>query len=1157
VLFGSAPVAWGQQQPVPPPSYFTVHTGFYDGDYRAALTGYTTAAQNGIVNGLTLQKWIDSICYLTMIGECNYQLGNYDPALVSYTAALNLYLANPNWLIQVQFPPVGVAPAKPNQLVLTPWHMPTRKALVGDYPTYVSIMQGQINNNAAVIQGGVVTPPVLMSIGAQEIVRCTCLAIRRRTELLGAVSPHDRIAKALEQRLSAKPAAPNHWSEAWVEVEAGLAYAAVGKDKQAAQALQRGELVMGMYDHALTGTALLELGRLSLKGGDLDAADRYFREATCSAAQFADYGVMEEAFRYGTITHIAAGRQTAYPPLPMAIAWAKRMGLRHLQTSLLVCAAENECLMGSPQTAVGELAQAGTTMVGSDMVLSKVGARFNFTNAMTTFQLGNVTGGEAALALALTFQTHGSLWLYHMHMVDKLWKEGVLQDRAATDLFQFVLREPTAADWASDPLESLSSQVDLHAQIFEHWFEATMKRGKSEIEKALEITDRLRKHRFLVTQEWGGRLLNLRWLLEGPEECIGPDGLIERQALLTKYPDYDALSKQARQLRDELAEMPLVPDDKDAAFRQKEKLAELVQVSLNQEKMLRAIGVRREACELVFPPLKTTQQVQESLPDGTALLVFFSTSKSQHYGFLLTNDRSRYKSWDVRLGKNFPKQVVSLLQGWGNFQMNNDLNADDLAKSAWKSQGRAVLEALTKEARTDLAGQFDELVIVPDGVLWYVPFEALQFSDGDEMKPLLSKVRIRYSPTVGLSVGDPRPRRPDGITGVVVGKLYPRDGAEVAEAEFEKLSRIVASTALKGPLPAPAAVFASLLNRLIVFNDVLPPQDGGPYAWAPLQTDRVAQGTALSQWFAFPWGGPEQVILPGFHTPAERALKNTSGAVGDDLFLSICGLMSTGARTVLISRWRPGGQTSYNLVREFVQELPHSTAAESWQRSVLLAESSEIEPDAEPRVKLKPKDATPKAENPFFWAGYLLADTGSTPDGVPVVKEKVAANEKPDKKPAMNPPVAGMPAGGRAPLAKGHMMPSKRGGKPAAGVGDETIDDRMAARDAAMDDDPDVVAPKPAKGGRKPAKMAGAGAMDDDDPEMDGQPAGVKGRPGRGTGKAHALTIDNDQEPGMMPPGVDKSKKGQTKSAKKAPKTQPVKRKKKPAKQPDGMDYSG
>ena len=68
-----------------------------------------------------------------------------------------------------------------------------------------------------------------------------------------------------------------------------------------------------------------------------------------------------------------------------------------------------------------------------------------------------------------------------------------------------------------------------------------------------------------------------------------------------------------------------------------------------------------------------------------------------------------------------------------------------------------------------------------------------------------------------------------------------------------------------------------------------------------------------------PWGGPERVILPGYHTAAENAFKKKN-ATGNELFLAVCGLMSTGTRTILISRWRAGGQTSFNLVREFAPE---------------------------------------------------------------------------------------------------------------------------------------------------------------------------------------------------------------------------------------------
>ncbi|HEX5500200.1 MAG TPA: hypothetical protein VFX03_13270, partial [Thermomicrobiales bacterium] len=123
------------------------------------------------------------------------------------------------------------------------------------------------------------------------------------------------------------------------------------------------------------------------------------------------------------------------------------------------------------------------------------------------------------------------------------------------------------------------------------------------------------------------------------------------------------------------------------------------------------------------------------------------------------------------------------------------------------------------------------------------------------------------------------------------------------------------------------------------------------------------------------------------------------GAAANELFLSTCGLMATGARTVLISRWRTGGQTSYDLVREFVQELPETTASNAWQRSIELVSRQPLERSAEPRFKGDSQHAPPLAENPFFWAGYLLVDTGSAPrlsdepepDALPLALQAVPA----------------------------------------------------------------------------------------------------------------------------------------------------------------------
>src|SRR6185437_8517108 len=97
-------------------------------------------------------------------------------------------------------------------------------------------------------------------------------------------------------------------------------------------------------------------------------------------------------------------------------------------------------------------------------------------------------------------------------------------------------------------------------------------------------------------------------------------------------------SLRARQLRQELEQMPLVAEDQEQADVQTAKFEELASVSLEQESLLHAIALRREACNLIFPPLRETKAVQESLDDGQAVLSFYPTDRVLH-AFLLKKDR--------------------------------------------------------------------------------------------------------------------------------------------------------------------------------------------------------------------------------------------------------------------------------------------------------------------------------------------------------------------------------------------------------------------------------------------------------------------------------------------------------------------------------------
>jgi hypothetical protein len=202
---------------------------------------------------------------------------------------------------------------------------------------------------------------------------------------------------------------------------------------------------------------------------------------------------------------------------------------------------------------------------------------------------------------------------------------------------------------------------------------------------------------------------------------------------------------------------------------------------------------------------------------------------------------------------------------------------------------------------------------------------------------------------------------------------------------------------------SPSPVLCSLFDDLVVLDE-LQPSTKGPYDWSPTQLDKATGVGDLDNWFLYPFGGPQHVLLPGFRTAAETGLKvkTPGGGDGQDMFLATCGLMANGARTVMLSRWRVGGETAYDLTREFALELPHSSASAAWQRCVHLAMQTPLDATREPRLKLSPDDGMVTAEHPFFWAGYMVADIGVAKRGVELHVERPAA--APDVRGAAFPP---------------------------------------------------------------------------------------------------------------------------------------------------------
>jgi tetratricopeptide (TPR) repeat protein len=964
----SAQAIAGQRAPqsVPHDGYFSCFGSFYDGDFLDAGRDFRDAGRTGIAS--TEGRWVDSICYYTMMGECYYQMGKMGDALDQYTAALKLFLAHRDWMLRVEFP--ANIDAEQNLNKSLTWGSSSRKTTIGHFQPKFQSIQGRFDNDQVIQKGGVVSPPQLYPVYVSEIVRCTCLSLSRRREIMGPACEYDPTTIALVDALSRRPAPPNSWAQCWVELELGLALASANKLPQAASELTKSLLAGGQFDHPLTCVGLLELGKLAFEQGKYDAAITFFHEATISALFFDRFEVMEEGFRLGALAHSVSGQPGVYPPLAPAAAASKRVPI--VQTSILAALAEQLCTAGNLSDAASTIGQARGNLNRRDMGVGAIGSRVNYQAARIALASGDLRTGGSALNTALTYQKGSSKRLFQIALVDSLFVKGDVTERVADVLYTAVLREANRTDWVVDPLDTLAVGMSAHPLPYEHWFELALSR--KEHEKAINIGDRIRRHRYYATQPLGGRLLALRWVLEAPKEVLSEEALLQRQDLLVKYPKFAELSQQSKAIRDQLATLPLVPTEDADQKQQAALFADLAKASAAQESLIQIIALERAPSEFAFPPLRDTKELQAQIPEGTLVFYYLATSRNVH-AFAISNQRYGY--FTVAQPAKVRADIADMLKSMGHHDRTQPVDAADLADEKWKMPAERLLGQLTNNTKPEEWGRYKELVLVPDSVLWYLPFEALPVKVGEATSPLLSQVAIRYAPTLSLAIPDKRGLRPVPRTAIVSGKLLPRDDEKVVAAIRDQVAEVAPGSAiLSQQLPVTSAIFGAAYDRLVVLAEMQDPERL-PFGWSPLVLDAGKPGSTLAEWGLLPWAGVEQVVLPGFHTPAEYGLKK--GGTGDEIFLSLCGMMASGSRTVLLSRWRVGGQTTANLMREFVQELPHEPAAVAWRRSVQLCNENLIDPAAEGR--LKPSQAADglKADHPFFWSGYLLADTGLTP----------------------------------------------------------------------------------------------------------------------------------------------------------------------------------
>ena len=208
--------------------------------------------------------------------------------------------------------------------------------------------------------------------------------------------------------------------------------------------------------------------------------------------------------------------------------------------------------------------------------------------------------------------------------------------------------------------------------------------------------------------------------------------------MLAKFARYQELDAEAKKISADLAAKPVVAETAEARHEQAKQLAELGSVGEAQEVILREIAVRREPAELVFPPLRKTKDLQQRCRRATPCWPFSPLSNDNLYGFMFSRDK--YALWNVGSPAQVNRYLASMLREMGNTDHNHQLSLQDLGRDNWKKSAAKVLDLLFDKSNVDLTTKFDELVIVPDGQLWYLPFEALPIgNDEATSQPLIAQ----------------------------------------------------------------------------------------------------------------------------------------------------------------------------------------------------------------------------------------------------------------------------------------------------------------------------------------------------------------------------------------------------------------------------------
>ncbi len=920
------------------------------------------------------QPWIDSIPPLVMLGEAYFQSGKVAQAMEQYDAALMIALGFPDWIDQVSVAP-ELLPYE-SKLKGINWFIPSRASQVMGIPE-----PGQLTVNPGGAGAGQ-PMAVTTRVDTAEILRSMGLAVIRRGEILGPLAVHSPLAEQLNLLFERNLSQPAPWAKSAWRLLQGFQALSVPGSADPIALISEHAVTRDDAEYFMTPLALIELGKYEWLERDLETALTRLKDATLIAARYEQYSTLAEALRILSATCSAENRVELLPALQSAATWGvKRSASVHAQG--FAGAAELATVSRDWAAAESNSKQAASALRMRDVALPRAQAQLFYANALTAFGQNRAVLGQQALESALKIMRgnaqDGALakQIFQSQLVLNLLQGGALQAADAEQALEQILQEPGPKEWKAEPLETIAAMTTSAIPAYATWLELAERRGSRE--QIVERMDRIQRQRFFEASPLGGRLFSLRAAVMGDQQQLPADVQAAVTDVLRSSPELTDSTQRLANLSQSLEGMPLPLEERSINSEGKKFFAEYTKAIEVQESQLTLQALRRQPFDRFLPFAAKIAALQESLGDTDLVIGFVSTGGKLYAAAL---NKTAIETWSVAEVGPIDEQITKLLAGIGLSTASKVTPSEVTAIGAeWRAIAANLHGKLFPVAIQKMISEAGRIAIVPDGSLWYLPFELLP-SSARAQTTWLVEHPIVYMPTLGSIELLKAPAPTIDRTLHIASNLFSTDKS-LNETLTAKLIRGAVGYQrfdLPGKnIPAAAHWSRMLVDQLLLTSKIEPATQIWESNFLPLDNTRFSQ---LIGWSESPRRVPSRVLLPGYQTAAAAG----NLADGRELFMPACALLYSGSSTTLLSRWPVGGRSTQTVLSRFLRELGSEAPSTAWRRSVAALWADEFWIADEPAMLPSGKEsaALVSGGHPKLWSGYMvIGDSQSPPTKLP------------------------------------------------------------------------------------------------------------------------------------------------------------------------------